>query len=89
MGGREPWLLPMPAARRSLERPPARAPGGRRRSGRRPGRHATAIALARLGWSVTILERSHFESTRIGKTLPPDIKQSLIALGVWEAVSGR
>ena len=33
---------------------------------------------------MTILERSRYESTRIGETLPPEIKQPLIALGVWE-----
>jgi flavin-dependent dehydrogenase len=49
-----------------------------------PAGTATAIALARFGWSVTVLERSHYESTRIGETLPPEIKHSLIALGVWE-----
>jgi flavin-dependent dehydrogenase len=49
-----------------------------------PAGTVTAIALARLGWSVTVLERSHFESTRIGETLPPEIKRPLIALGVWE-----
>jgi flavin-dependent dehydrogenase len=49
-----------------------------------PAGTATAIALARFGWSVTILERSHYESTRIGETVPPEIKQPLIALGVWE-----
>ncbi len=49
-----------------------------------PAGTATAIALARLGWSVTILERSHYESARIGETLPPDIKHPLIALGVWD-----
>lgn len=49
-----------------------------------PAGSATAIALAQLGWSATILERSHYESTRIGETLPPEIKRPLIVLGVWE-----
>jgi flavin-dependent dehydrogenase len=49
-----------------------------------PAGSATAIALAHLGWSVTILERSHYKSTRIGETLPPEIKRSLIALRAWE-----
>ena len=48
-----------------------------------PAGSATAIALAQLGWSVTILERSHYESTRIGETLPPEIKRPLVALGAW------
>src|ERR1700678_4774249 len=49
-----------------------------------PAGSATAIALAQLGWSVTILERSHYESTRLGETLPPEIKRPLVALGAWE-----
>ena len=49
-----------------------------------PAGTATAIALARFGWRVTILERSHYESTRIGETLPPEIKRPLLALGLWE-----
>ena len=49
-----------------------------------PAGTATAIALAGFGWRVTILERSHYEATRIGETLPPEIKQPLIALGLWE-----
>ena len=49
-----------------------------------PAGTATAIALARIGWRVTVLERSRYESTRIGETLPPEIKRPLIALGVWE-----
>ena len=48
-----------------------------------PAGLATAIALAQRDWSVTILERSHYESTRIGETLPPEIKQPLFALGTW------
>jgi flavin-dependent dehydrogenase len=48
-----------------------------------PAGSATAIALAHLGRSVTILERYHYESTRIGETLPPEIKRPLIELGVW------
>jgi flavin-dependent dehydrogenase len=49
-----------------------------------PAGLATAIALAQLGCSAIILERSHYESTRIGETLPPEIKRPLIALGAWE-----
>ncbi len=50
-----------------------------------PAGTATAIVLAGFGWSVTILERSHYESTRIGDTLPPEVKQPLMALGLWES----
>ena len=49
-----------------------------------PAGTSAAIALARFGWRVTILERSHYESTRIGETLPPEIKRPLLALGLWE-----
>ena len=49
-----------------------------------PAGTATAIALAGYGWSVTILERSHYESTRIGETLPPEVRQPLTELGLWE-----
>ena len=49
-----------------------------------PAGSATAIALAQLGRSVTVFERSHYESTRIGETLPPEIKRPLNALGIWE-----
>jgi len=50
-----------------------------------PAGAATAIALAGFGWRVTILERSHYQSTRIGETLPPEIKLPLVALGLWES----
>jgi flavin-dependent dehydrogenase len=49
-----------------------------------PAGTATAIALAGFGWSVIVLERSHYESTRIGETLPPEVKRPLTALGMWE-----
>jgi FAD binding domain len=49
-----------------------------------PAGTAAAIALAGFGWSVTILEQSHYESTRIGETLPPEVKRPLTALGLWE-----
>jgi 2-polyprenyl-6-methoxyphenol hydroxylase-like FAD-dependent oxidoreductase len=38
------------------------------------GPAGTATALTRFGSSVTVLKRSHYESTRIGETLPPEIK---------------
>jgi flavin-dependent dehydrogenase len=49
-----------------------------------PAGTSTAIALAQLGWSATVLERSCYESIRLGETLPPEIRQPLVALGVWE-----
>jgi flavin-dependent dehydrogenase len=49
-----------------------------------PAGTATAIALARLGYSVSVVERSQYDSVRAGETLPPAIKPSLVRLGVWE-----
>ncbi len=49
-----------------------------------PAGTSTAIALSKLGRSVTIFERTHYESARIGETLLPEVKPSLTALGVWE-----
>jgi 2-polyprenyl-6-methoxyphenol hydroxylase-like FAD-dependent oxidoreductase len=48
-----------------------------------PAGTATAIALAVFGWRVTVLERSHYQSTRIGETLPPEVRRPMIALGLW------
>jgi flavin-dependent dehydrogenase len=49
-----------------------------------PAGTSTALALARAGRSVTILERSHYETARVGETLPPEAKQPLTELGVWD-----
>jgi flavin-dependent dehydrogenase len=49
-----------------------------------PSGAATAIALARAGRRVAVLERSRYEQVRIGETLPPRAQLALIALGVWE-----
>lgn len=45
---------------------------------------AAAIALARTGRSVTVLERSHYDYARIGEVLPPAARLPLIELGVWD-----
>jgi 2-polyprenyl-6-methoxyphenol hydroxylase-like FAD-dependent oxidoreductase len=45
---------------------------------------AAAIALARSGCSVVVLERTEYEQTRIGETLPPRARQVLEQLGVWQ-----
>ena len=47
-------------------------------------RTSTAITLARAGSSITLLERCRDESTRVGETLPRDIRGPLTELGVWE-----
>lgn len=48
-----------------------------------PGGTSTAIALARAGWSVIVMERSHYDSPRIGETLLPQVSVPLMELGVW------
>jgi flavin-dependent dehydrogenase len=45
---------------------------------------ATAIALARAGRSVVVLERSRYERERFGEILPPVARSPLINLGVWD-----
>lgn len=49
-----------------------------------PAGTATAIALARAGRSVAVLERSHYERARIGEVLTPVARLPLIDLGVWD-----
>ena len=49
-----------------------------------PSGAATAIALARAGRTVAVVERSHYDQVRIGETLPPRAQLPLIQLGVWE-----
>jgi flavin-dependent dehydrogenase len=49
-----------------------------------PAGIATALALTRLGRSVAVLERSAYHTTRVGETLPPEVRLPLLALGVWE-----
>jgi flavin-dependent dehydrogenase len=49
-----------------------------------PAGAATAIALARAGRSVTVIEKSHYEQHRIGETLPPSARPLLDRLAVRE-----
>ena len=49
-----------------------------------PAGAAAAIVLARAGRSVVVLERSAYDQTRIGETLPPAAKKPLAQLGMWE-----
>lgn len=49
-----------------------------------PGGAATAISLSRAGHSVALFERTHYESPRIGETLPPATRPLLERLGFWE-----
>ena len=48
-----------------------------------PAGAATAIALARAGRAVIVLERSHYDRMRIGETLPPVARTPLANLGAW------
>ena len=48
-----------------------------------PAGAATAIALARAGTSVIVLEQSHYDRVRIGETLPPAARMPLASLDVW------
>ena len=49
-----------------------------------PAGTSCAIALAKAGRRVVVLERSRYEMTRVGETLPPVIRTLLGELGVWE-----
>jgi flavin-dependent dehydrogenase len=49
-----------------------------------PAGAAAALALAREGFSVAMLERSRYEGTRVGETLPGSIVGPLARLGVWD-----
>jgi flavin-dependent dehydrogenase len=49
-----------------------------------PAGCSLAIALARAGYSVLVLERDSAPARRPGESLPPEIRVPLAALGVWE-----
>jgi flavin-dependent dehydrogenase len=49
-----------------------------------PAGAAVAIALARSGQSVAVLERSGYDVAGIGETLPPEARIPLTQLGVWD-----
>jgi len=49
-----------------------------------PAGTATALGLARLGYSAIVIERTYYDTVRIGETLPPKIRPLLVSLGVWE-----
>ncbi|GAC1373040.1 MAG: tryptophan 7-halogenase [Ktedonobacteraceae bacterium] len=48
-----------------------------------PAGAAAAIALLKRGYSVLIVERSHYEGWRVGETLPPHACMPLSALDAW------
>jgi flavin-dependent dehydrogenase len=49
-----------------------------------PAGTSTAIALARKGLNVAVLERSRYEAQRVGETLPPKVRMPLEELGLWQ-----
>ena len=49
-----------------------------------PAGAAAAVVLARAGRSVVVVERSAYDQTRIGETLPPVAQKPLAQLGMWE-----
>lgn len=49
-----------------------------------PAGSATAITLARAGYTVAVLERSRYQAPRVGEMLPPAVRPLLAQLGVWE-----
>jgi flavin-dependent dehydrogenase len=49
-----------------------------------PAGTATALALLKHGYSVLLLERSHYQDWRVGETLPPHVQPLLGSLGIWD-----
>jgi flavin-dependent dehydrogenase len=49
-----------------------------------PAGTAAALALSHLGRSVTLLERSRYDSPRVGEALPPEVRPPLTELGLWD-----
>lgn len=49
-----------------------------------PAGGAMALALARRGPSVVLLERNSSHSRRVGEVLPPAVRPALAALGLWD-----
>ena len=49
-----------------------------------PAGAATALALVGHGLEVAVVERSCYDTVRIGETVGPDIKSLLVELGLWE-----
>jgi flavin-dependent dehydrogenase len=49
-----------------------------------PAGAATARLLAQHGCRVVLLERSHFESPRVGESLAPGVQPLLADLGLWQ-----
>jgi flavin-dependent dehydrogenase len=48
-----------------------------------PAGSAAALDLSCRGLSVALIEQDHYETIRVGETLPPMIRQQLTGLGIW------
>lgn len=49
-----------------------------------PAGAVAALDLSRRGFRVALIEQSAYENPRVGETLPPQLRRSLVELGVWE-----
>jgi flavin-dependent dehydrogenase len=49
-----------------------------------PAGAATALALARAGTAVIVLERSRYDRVRVGEILPPAVRLPLTGLRLWD-----
>ena len=49
-----------------------------------PAGASAAITLAEKGFRIAIVERSSYNTRRIGETLPPSIRHPLSRLGLWQ-----
>ena len=48
-----------------------------------PSGSAAAVALARSGLTVALLERTHFDGPRVGELIAPEVTAALHSLGLW------
>jgi flavin-dependent dehydrogenase len=49
-----------------------------------PAGAVTALQLARAGAAVVLCEASHYDTLRLGETLPPSVNPLLAKLGLWD-----
>ena len=49
-----------------------------------PAGSIAALELRRHGFSVALIEQDNYQTFRLGETLPPSIRATLTALGLWE-----
>lgn len=53
-----------------------------------PAADAVALELLRAGARCCVLERSRFDAPRLGETVPPRLRPTLEALGLWQSFRG-